>query len=109
MPHIAKAAVASRNCSQYPAMGRLQKCPFTGKMCQGFNTNSSLPQQPVSRDGYYIVGDRVVGDSTGHCNGPRPLKSTRRHWHFLNSTCDIRLSDMQQGLKIIVTWDVAFS
>ena len=28
--------------------------------------------------------------------------------HFLNSTCDIGLSDMRQGLKIM-TWDIAFS
>ena len=31
-------------------------------------------------------------------NGPRPLKSTGRHGHFLNSTCDIGISDMQQRL-----------
>ena len=42
-------------------------------------------------------------------NGPRPLKSTGRHGQFLNSTCNIRLSDMRQGLKITMTWDIAFS
>ena len=26
--------------------------------------------------------------------GPRPIKSTGRHGHFLNLTCDIGLSDM---------------
>ena len=41
--------------------------------------------------------------------GPRPLKSRGRHGHFLNSTCDIGLSDMRQGLNIIVTWATAFS
>ena len=41
--------------------------------------------------------------------GPRPLKSTGRHGHFLNSTCDIGLSDMRQGLDILMTWDIAFS
>ena len=33
-------------------------------------------------------------------NGPRPLTSTGRHGHFLNSTCDIGHGDMQQGGKI---------
>ena len=42
-------------------------------------------------------------------DGPRPLKSTWDHGHLLNSTCDIRHGDMRQGLKIIVTWDIAFS
>ena len=42
----------------------------------------------------------------GQGDGPIPLKSTGRHGHFLNSTCDTRLSDMRQGLKIIVTWDI---
>ena len=32
-------------------------------------------------------------------NGPRPLNSTGRHGLFLNSTCDIRLSDMRHGGK----------
>ena len=32
-------------------------------------------------------------------HGPRPLNSTGRHGHFLNSTSDISLSDMRQGLK----------
>ena len=30
---------------------------------------------------------------------PRPLNSTGRHELFLNSTCDIRLSDMRHGGK----------
>ena len=29
--------------------------------------------------------------------GPRPLKSTGRHWPFLNLTCDIGLSEMRHG------------
>ena len=37
--------------------------------------------------------------------GPRPLKSTGRHGHLLNLTCDIGLSDLRQRLNIIVTWD----
>ena len=42
-------------------------------------------------------------------HGPWPLKSTGRHGHFLNSTCDIGLSDMRHRLQIIVTCDKAFS
>ena len=38
--------------------------------------------------------------------GPRLLKSTGRQGH---TTCDIGPSDMRQGLKIVVTWDIAFS
>ena len=34
-------------------------------------------------------------------NGPRPLNFTGRHDHFLNSTCDIELTDMRQGFKKI--------
>ena len=30
-------------------------------------------------------------------------------WYFLNSTCDIGLSNMRQGLKIIVKCDIAYS
>ena len=30
--------------------------------------------------------------------GPKPLKSTWRHGHFLNLTCNIGLSDMRQGV-----------
>ena len=41
--------------------------------------------------------------------GPRPRKSTGRHGHFLNLTCDIGLTDMRQGLKIVVTCDIVFS
>ena len=44
-----------------------------------------------------------------HQYGAWPLKSTGRHGHFLNSTCDIGLSDMQQGLKIIAKCDIAFA
>ena len=33
------------------------------------------------------------GVGLGACYGPRPLKSTRRHGHFLNSTCDIGLGN----------------
>ena len=36
-------------------------------------------------------------------NGPILLKSTGRHGHLLNSTCDIGLIDMYQVLKNIVT------
>ena len=43
-----------------------------------------------------------------HSNGPRPLKSRGRHGHFF-STCDIGPSDKWQGLKIVVTWEIAFS
>ena len=33
-------------------------------------------------------------------NGPLPLQSTGRHVHFLNSACDIELSDMRhEGYK----------
>ena len=48
-------------------------------------------------------------DSTVSNYGPRPLKLTGRHGHFLNLTCDIGPSDMRQGLKIVVTWDITFS
>ena len=49
-------------------------------------------------------------DSTVSNYGPRPLKLTGRHGHFLDSTCDIRRSDMGHvGFKIVVTWDIAFS
>ena len=44
----------------------------------------------------------------GHETWPFP-KIDMRHGDFLNSTCDIGLSDMRQGLKIITTWDIAFS
>ena len=38
-------------------------------------------------------------------NGPRPLKSTGRHGHFLNSTCDIEPIDMRQGHFLNLTCD----
>ena len=47
--------------------------------------------------------------SSRYIYGPRPLKSTGRHGHFLNSTWDIRLSNMRQGLECIVTLDTSFS
>ena len=58
------------------------------------------------------LGDTYLTEGEGgrlSYYGPRPLKSTGRHGHFLNSTCDIGPSDMRQGLKIVVTWDIAFS
>ena len=33
-----------------------------------------------------------------HCD-PRPLKSTGRHGHFLNSICDIELIDVRHGFQ----------
>ena len=45
----------------------------------------------------------------GEGSGPRPLKLTGRHGHFLNSTCAIGLSDIRHGLKSIGKWDIAFS
>ena len=44
-----------------------------------------------------------------HYYGPRPLKYTGRNGHLLNLTCGIGLSKMRQGLKIIVTCDIAYS
>ena len=41
--------------------------------------------------------------------GPRPLKSTGRHWHFLNATSDIGPWNMRHGGKTIGTRDIAFS
>ena len=35
---------------------------------------------------------------TSHRNGGKPLKSTGPYGRFLNSTRDIRLSDIRQGL-----------
>ena len=44
----------------------------------------------------------ITRPASGVCGGPRPLKTTGGHGHFLNSTCDMGLSDMRQVLRIIV-------
>ena len=33
------------------------------------------------------------------CQGSPPLNSTRRHWHLLNSTCDMEPSDVNKKYK----------
>ena len=38
--------------------------------------------------------------------GPRPLHSTRRHGHFLKSTCDIEPSDMRKNVRD-TTWGIS--
>ena len=52
------------------------------------------------------TGSDCGADPSFKKDGPKPLKSTWRHGQF---ECDMGLSDMRQGLRIIVTWDIAFS
>ena len=47
---------------------------------------------------------KICRQSATHKYGPRPLKSTGRLGHFLNSTCDIELIDMRQGHFLKLTW-----
>ena len=75
---------------------------------------SSFPDETSDRFSVYLFYDPALGgdqwviwgpDVTGVGlglgrvvgYGPWPLKSTGRHWHFLNSTCDMGLSDMRHG------------
>ena len=52
--------------------------------------------------------DFTLGPPSHVCkNGGRGERG--RHGHFLNSTCDIGLGDMRQGLKIIAGCDIAYS
>ena len=51
----------------------------------------------------------IAIENTGLPRLSRPVKTTGRHLHFLNSTCDIGLSDIRPGQTIIVTWDLVFS
>ena len=56
-------------------------------------TNQSLPWYSL-RSGFQCDTNMAAVFS---CMRPTPLKSTGRHGHFLNLTCDIGLSDMRQG------------
>ena len=48
----------------------------------------------------------VAHGEGGLYNGLRPLNSTRRHGHFLNSTCDMEPSDTRKNIRDTI-WGVS--
>ena len=73
---------------------------------------AGAPMAPLvcpQKKGHAINVESASQEKKNPTTWPLTLKSTGRHGHFLNSTCDIGFSDRQQGLKVIVTCDITYS
>ena len=53
------------------------------------SVRNSLSMELIGQTCGHVQSACVMPNATKECNGSGPLNSTRRHGHFLNSTCDI--------------------